>query len=331
MKKLLLIPVLLAGLCTLQAQVIYVKAGSNGNGSSWEKAYGDLQHALRSAKPGSEIWVAAGKYLPTKGADRAISFHIPSDVVLYGGFAGFETDLSQRNWEANLTILSGEIGEPTPNDNSFTVVYTHNVSASTVIDGFVITGGMANGNGNKGDIQRCGAGWFNNGSNGSSDPTIENCIFINNQARDGAGLYNYALQGACNPTINNCQFIANRADLDGGAIYNDGTKGICSPLISYCVFLENQATYGAGMLNQGAHGEARPVISNCTFKSNTSYIRGSSVYNNRQESGICDPILQACVFEDNRATVGRDVSSTINNIFADQIGKPASSLTASGY
>ncbi len=330
-KKFLLFPVFLVGLCALHGQVIYVKAGSNGNGTSWEKAYGDLQQALLVARPGAEIWVAAGKYFPAQNNDRTASFSIPTDVSLYGGFAGFEKAIDQRDWEKNLTILSGEIGTPAEDDNSFTVVYTKNVSASTIIDGFVIMGGMANGTGEKGDIQRCGAGWFNDGTGGTSDPVIENCIFIKNQARDGAGLYNYALGGTCNPTISNCQFIANRADLDGGAIYNDGTQGVCSPAISSCMFIENQATYGAGMLNQGASGETRPVVINCTFKGNTSYIRGSSVYNNRQESGISDPILQACVFEDNRSTVGRDVSSTVNNILADQLGKPASSLSSSGY
>lgn len=297
---------------SLQARVIFVKAGSNGDGSTWGTAFGDLQPALKTAQAGDQIWVAAGKYLPTKDNNRSIAFVIPNGVELCGGFAGHEASLAERNWTKNLTILSGEIGSHSIDDNSYTVVYTKNVSQSTVIDGFVITGGTANGTGAKGDISRCGAGWYNDGSNGESSPVIANCVFTNNYGRDGAALYNFAQNGVTSPTIQNCKFTYNRADLDGGAIYNNGDNGICSPMIESCMFEQNEATYGAGILNAANHGEAKPLIINCEFVKNISYIRGGSIFNQRGEASTNEPIVQNCRFADNSATVGREETSSVN-------------------
>jgi len=99
--------------------IIYVNANATGsnNGSSWANAYTDLQAALNAATPGSEIWVAAGTYRPITPADpntvttaeREATFQLRNGVALFGGFAGNETQRDQRNWQANPTILSGDI------------------------------------------------------------------------------------------------------------------------------------------------------------------------------------------------------------------------------
>ena len=97
-----------------------------------------MQKALKSAKKGDEIWVAAGIYVPTYDGDRDISFNLVNEVSMYGGFAGFETKLTQRDFTINQTILSGEIGTAAKEDNSYTVIYAEKISQATVIDGFVI-------------------------------------------------------------------------------------------------------------------------------------------------------------------------------------------------
>jgi hypothetical protein len=302
--------VLLTALClafvhlNAQAQIRFVKAGSHGNGESWATAYGDLQQALLHAKPGQQIWVAAGTYYPTSTNNRTIAFVIPNEVQVYGGFAGNETDFAQRNWEKNLTILSGEIGTNDPSDNSYTVVYTERVSSSTIIDGFAITGGTANGVNSLGDIQRCGAGWYNNGSNGASNPKIINCLFMNNYGRDGAAMYNFAENGRCAPKLINCQFVANKADLDGGAIFNDGRQGFTMLEVDHCIFSGNSANFGAGINNHADNnGESRLILKNSVFEGNISYVR-NTINDNELTGGSYDLIKKACRFTDNVAVVG---------------------------
>jgi|GEM_PF-1044194 hypothetical protein len=284
-------------------KIIYVKPGGTGNGRSWQRALGDLQAALKAAKKGDQIWVAVGKYLPTKGTDRTASFRIPDGVQLYGGFAGTEKDLYARDWQARPTVLSGEIGTASPDDNSYSVVYTQKVSNLTVVDGFTITGGTANGFSEKGAPDRCGAGWYNDGSRGESSPVIVNCIFTKNYSRDGAGLYNYAQNGKTNPVLQNCRFIANRADLDGGAIHNNGSNGTASPILDGCLFQNNEAAYGAGIFNGTTDGQSKPLITNCNFIGNLAYISGSSIYNSKDYGGVSEAIVQNCRFEQNASGV----------------------------
>ena len=91
-------------------------------------------------------------------------------VAIYGGFAGSESNLEERDWVSNVTIPSGDIGvEGYVYDNSFNVFYHPSEVAldnSAILDGFYITGGYGNN----------GAGMFN----ASSSPMIINCTFTGN-------------------------------------------------------------------------------------------------------------------------------------------------------
>ena len=96
--------------------------------TSWATSTSDLQGAINSLpETGGEVWVAAGLYLPTTSDGRGVSFAMRNNVAIYGGFAGYETSLSNRpSVNPNLgaptvgapssSTLSGDIG--TPNDNS---------------------------------------------------------------------------------------------------------------------------------------------------------------------------------------------------------------------
>ena len=109
--------------------VIYVDAAAapGGNGLTWATAFNSLQGALSAVGSGTcvrNIWMAAGTYYPTTGGDTSARFNLPAGAAIYGGFLSGQTNLVQRNWQANpTTILSGDLGTPgVTTDNSQIIV-----------------------------------------------------------------------------------------------------------------------------------------------------------------------------------------------------------------
>jgi hypothetical protein len=141
------------------ADVLHVDADAAGpgNGTSWADAFPDLQAALAMAAPLDEVWVAAGTYHPGLPGDRPASFQLASGVSIYGGFAGTEAMLSERDVTANVTILSGDLDDDDTygaganwwqfnwtgsGNNSFHVVTGTGADASAVLDGVTIRSGI---------------------------------------------------------------------------------------------------------------------------------------------------------------------------------------------
>jgi predicted outer membrane repeat protein len=283
------------------AAVIYVNptaAGSN-NGTSWANAFTTLQAALSSAVMGDEIWVAQGVYKPVTQVDvnlngavesREATFQLPDGVALYGGFAGTEATRDERNWQTNLTILSGDIdnndvnldgnfiAESTTNvvgSNAYHVIHTINVSATTLLDGFIVTAGRAEFAGDVNDENQDGGGWYNRleGGVNASSPSIKNTTFQGNYcASEGGALYNTnaATGGTVLSLIDNCKFIANESNFAGGAI-------------------------ALGSFQLGTY---QVHIINSEFTSNEAYRRGGAIYL------VGDQItVDSTVFTNNMVTV----------------------------
>ncbi len=120
--------------------IIYVKQGASGTGTSWEtnEALGNLSTALNKAVPNQDqVWVAQGTYSPPAGG----SFVIPNNVAVIGGFLGTPGTEGQSNARVsdalmNNTILTG-IGV-TP--QSRTIVTLLNSDSLTEFSSFQITG-----------------------------------------------------------------------------------------------------------------------------------------------------------------------------------------------
>ncbi|MEQ9099002.1 MAG: FG-GAP-like repeat-containing protein, partial [Imperialibacter sp.] len=184
-----------------------VNAVGNNDGSTWADAFTDLQSALAAAVDGSQIWVAAGTYYPS-GDDPSVSFVIPSGTSVYGGFNGTESSLSQRDPEANITILDGD----SPNFlNSYLVVYIGGSGNNAWLDGFTVRGGSG----------EFGTDNYGGGIKieGGADPILANLIIQLNQNDFGAGLY----AANSSVTIENSAFLSNSVTNfgTGGAIYAD--------------------------------------------------------------------------------------------------------------
>ena len=299
-------------------QIIYVSQNSTGTGASWTSATGNLKAALDNAPSGTQIWVKEGIYYPTTCTNCDFSkrntwFSIPNGVKLYGGFAGNETAIAQRNIAVHPTYLSGDIDQDgTLSNNSFTIIYTHDVSNQTEVDGFIITGGNASDNTfPTGAPQNSGAGWFNNGAtNGfSSHPVVRNCRFENNFAWGFAGamMNDGGFGGSSSTVYTNCVFEENISRLGGGAFYNSGTfNGHCSPSFTDCIFKNNECEEndGGAFFNIGSeHGVCNVSFTRCEFTGNNAGHDGGAIYN-FGNNGNSSPTIIDCLFQNNSGAQG---------------------------
>src|SRR5690606_41717542 len=69
-------------------------------------------YRLRDHRPPTPIYtLSLHDALPIYGQsnnNRSSSFYMCNQVAIYGGFAGTETDINQRDWQQHVTMLSGE-------------------------------------------------------------------------------------------------------------------------------------------------------------------------------------------------------------------------------
>ena len=297
-------------LCTTSATTFFVKQDGNGHGYSWADATADLQDVLARAAAGDEIWVAEGTYFPTNCTvcstqDRSVSFNIPDGVKMLGGFAGDENRHQQRDWQKHPTTLSGNIGQAGDSDNSFTVVFTKNVGEKTVVDGFIIAHGNANGRAQPGAPSRSGAGWYNDGAGlgNRSNPFLMNCVFLDNQAFEGAGMFNHGEGGEANPTLSKCIFSGNKVVYGGGGLFNNGRTGKSIPALDDCQFVNNHAAFGAGIFTACPEDDTEPMVDRCAFVNNKAQ-RGSGLF----YLGLSyKPNLRTNRFLNNRSEQGEDI------------------------
>lgn len=245
---------------TAACVTVYVDQHASGtnNGTSWTDAYTDLQQALAVATNHPlntlQVWVAKGTYIPTAGTDRQVSFVLPNGNAVYGGFAGTETALTQRNWRANPTVLSGDIGQPgNTSDNSYHVVRSEASDHNTVLDGFTVTGGKA-------DYNERGSVYIGGGLLCTlSSPVIRNSIFVANSAGIGGGIG--VVGQDSDPRIENVMVIGNIANEGGGIAMLYGAKSA----VRNVVLSGNRASAGGGVY---AIFNSHPQITNATFSSN---------------------------------------------------------------
>ncbi|MCC6410954.1 MAG: T9SS type A sorting domain-containing protein [Saprospiraceae bacterium] len=311
MKNTLILFLLLASFPLFSQTRIYVSANAGGanTGVSWADAYTNLQTALQLAQAGDSVWVAEGTYFPTDSTDRAIAFEPKSGVRLYGGFAGTEMDLSERDWVAHPTVLSGDIGvNGDSTDNAYTIMYLENPDTGTVVDGFVFRYGNADNLDNTIPSlgpQKCGGAMYIMGQDGWAYPDVQNCIFEYNYAHNngGAVYVNGLGLGSVAPRFLNCTFRDNKARLDGGGIYRYGSSWIERfPDFGDCIFVGNHAQRrGGGMYVLDRERTDTINWLNCLFEKNSANLQGGAKYINlgRFEGSLVT--IHDCVYDANHA------------------------------
>jgi cysteine-rich repeat protein len=266
--------------------VVYVdQAGVVGprTGASWTEGLATVQQGVDAASAACEVWVADGVYFIRQGSDGD-TVSLKSNVSVYGGFAGGESQLDQRNWLQNATVLHG--ANPAQTERVYHVVTAVSVQGA-LLDGFTVTQGNAkwgrHGGGvyiedstvtlsqlrvedNTADINGGGIyAW-------DSTVTLAHSIIQGNDANYGGGV---SVERESVLTVARCRFLDNQADYHGGGlrVYDHASATVTSSL-----FVDNQVVYnfGGAIVNWSM---TDLTLINCTLYRNHANISAGAIRN----------------------------------------------------
>ncbi|GAB5417526.1 MAG: hypothetical protein Crog4KO_07980 [Crocinitomicaceae bacterium] len=327
----LLFILMIAGGFTATAQnIIYVDLSATGanDGSSWTNAFTNLQSGLNATNSSDTVWVAAGTYVGNYSKTDG------QDLVLYGGFDGTETAFSQRDWEANPTILDGNATDIT--------LTLENLSAASEISGFTVQNGLGEGAGiyakysdanisdmiiqNNDGTASAGGGIF---LDTSSYSVMDNLYFFGNQARTAGA---FLVGPSASFTMSNAIFENNSTvAFAGGCFYFKTGANKCT--FRDVVFTGNSAgsTGGAIACEQGSEID----LTNIVFEGNSAGTKGGAVsvinspanfyhttfYGNHAQNGggalvtvsAADVFVHNSIFYGNTASGGSGITDFDNN------------------
>ncbi|MDR2563720.1 MAG: hypothetical protein LBC98_07235 [Prevotellaceae bacterium] len=336
-------------------RIFYVKEGGSGNktGDTWQDAYPNLadpvlwayqqrEGTLPVVYPGdtiAQIWVAEGTYYPmymagTGSSDRDKAFVLSEGLKIYGGFPQGASDTQHTSLDSRFTgvckgspclsetILSGDLGKNDAStniktDNVYHLFIANNVTDNTVIDGFTLTGGQADGSGAinlsvntvSSTVPRNMGGAI---YNVKASPRYSNLRIVDNYAdRSGGGVY-------CDNASSAPSFIAstlsgNRAKRDGGAISLNGgdIRMINSAITGNC------ADSIGGAMNVIA---GKYLLLNSTIAGNHADSTGGGIY---MRGNIIANVKNSIIWGNNtkfgrNSNIYRDTVQTVyNNVSVD--------------
>jgi predicted outer membrane repeat protein len=239
----------------IHATTIYVDDDCPGGDGSELDPYCSIQTAIDNAVDTDEIVVAPGGYFETINFDGKAVWLRSSDgpeVTIIDGTGALHV----------VQCMSGE-------------------GPDTVLDGFTVTGGAANG-----DIftypDTVGGGMLNWDD---SNPAVTDCTFSGNSASGGGGMYNGGFSPGSSPTVTDCKFTDNWAEFGGGGMFNAWDAG---PTVTDCRFEGNSAgNDGGGILTE----DGNPTINDSRFCGNTpDQILGDWDGDDNTFSMLCPPL-----------------------------------------
>lgn len=301
----------------LSATIYYVDAArpnNSGAGTSWATAYKDLQPALnipQGPDAPDTIFVRKGKYYPTwyyVGAvgggfpmsedstagigigARSRMFYLSSEKYIFGGFAGNETSLNQRNLKNNATILSGDFNNDDVYSGSDTTFAVANKSENAgCIFRFKVVANFSSPFSNYVGIGPILDGFV-----------IEGCYgrHPNNQDLNWGAIYAEGFQGSL--TLRNLILYGNEGGYTGGIYFSAGKLNAIN-----IVGINNYSS-GTPFIN-GARGgilniqsDSSAVIANCTFWGNRADDLGAAIrsqYKNENPSTKTDTIMNSILYK----------------------------------
>ncbi len=173
-----------------------------------------IQEAIDAAMDGDEVEVHPGAY------NEAIDFL--GKAITVRSTDG--PDVTTIDGTGNFHVVQCVSGE----------------GSDTALDGFVITGGNADGDE---FLETVGGGMLND----ASSPTVTNCTFSDNSADRGGGMYNS--NSSSSPSVTNCTFSGNTALAGGGMkAFNS------SPTVTNCILWGDTP-------NEMSNDSSTPVVS----------------------------------------------------------------------
>ncbi|MHC4086353.1 MAG: right-handed parallel beta-helix repeat-containing protein [Planctomycetota bacterium] len=237
--------------------------------------YGFIQTAIDDANDGDEIEVGPGTYY------EAINFQGKA-IRLYSRGGPEVTTIDPKGIGGAYHVVKCVSGE----------------DANTILEGFTITGGNANG---PTEADTHGGGMYCK----NSSPTVTSCNFSGNAADSGGGMYN----NNSSPTIINCNFSGNTTVGNGGGMFNNNS----SPTVTNCTFSGNSAGGSGGAMR---NYESNPTVTNCTFSGNSaSAINGGGMLNTHGS-----PIVTNCILWGDSPDEIYNEGSTPNVTYSDVEG-----------
>ncbi len=300
-----------------------LNASGNNDGSSWADAYTSIQAALNSSE--TDVWIKSGVYKP-EALNGFVYYEVNSPKNIYGGFAGTEASIDERDIDNNPTTINGDINDDDSiadlmlnrEDNANHLFHVTASAGNVVFDGLSMTNGTTDfENNEQGDFLLRGGAIFS-----ESKIEVNNCNFTQNTAFSGGAIYVNQTDGS---VVENSVFNLNMSIAQGaGLMFNESSNPVCrgnsftsnqvvrgalytlyctNAIVEDCDFEFNSIVLdgwgGAAYFNWNS---ANTMITNCEFSDNTGGNASGIYLDGRELEGVLQATLDNCTFDSNSNT-----------------------------